>query len=146
MSTTLLYAGLACTIGAIVGGGLEAFGIKVPIFHSLGRQTMLGAFGVILLVGSFRVSDSTPAVPPLPKKCESTYVRQPYTTEGDGRVSKSLSCPEGMIVTPGSAKCLTTANSVAKSSSQVGDNTWVCVWDSLPIGVGMWVEMGCQCK
>jgi hypothetical protein len=81
-----------------------------------------------------------------PKGCKSIYLKQEYTTEGDGRVSKNLSCPEGMVVVPGSAKCLLTAPGVLKSSYQVGDDTWVCVWEPQPIGVGMWVEMGCQCK
>jgi hypothetical protein len=32
MQSTLLNVGLACIIGAIVGGGLKAFGVEIPVF------------------------------------------------------------------------------------------------------------------
>lgn len=52
MSNTVLGAGIACLIAAIVGGGLQGFGMKVPVVSSLRRQTLLGAFGVILMFSS----------------------------------------------------------------------------------------------
>lgn len=94
------------------------------------------------------VGDSS--LPPAPKwDCTTLYLRQPYTTASDTRVSKSLSCPAGMAVLPASGKCLRTseAHGTLKRSEQIGDNTWVCQWDPQPEGVGLWVEMGChQCK
>lgn len=85
---------------------------------------------------------------PDPSQCASEYKVQPYTTQDDGRRSKSLSCPQGKTVIAGSARCLRTSDAFGglKSSEQVGDNTWVCEWDPQPIGVGLWIELGCKCK
>jgi len=53
MSTTLLTAGIACFIAAIVGGGLKAFGIEIPVLNSRFRQLALGGFGIILTFAGF---------------------------------------------------------------------------------------------
>jgi hypothetical protein len=45
----VLIAGVVCVIAAIVGGGLEAFGIQMPILKNRSRQLSLGAFGIVLL-------------------------------------------------------------------------------------------------
>jgi len=50
MDVTLISVGVACVIAAIVGGGLEAFGIKVPVLNSASRKITLGTFGVVLLL------------------------------------------------------------------------------------------------
>jgi hypothetical protein len=65
MAATLLTAGIACIIAAIVGGGLKAFGIEIPVLDSGRRQAALGAFGVLLLaagpaLNGFRVPSDTP--------------------------------------------------------------------------------------
>ncbi len=49
MQQTFLIAGLACLIAAIVGGGLKAFGIEIPLLSSRVRQTVLGLLGLILI-------------------------------------------------------------------------------------------------
>jgi hypothetical protein len=49
MDNIFLVAGLACLIGAVVGGGLKAFGIEVPILKSVSRQILLGCLGLALL-------------------------------------------------------------------------------------------------
>jgi hypothetical protein len=46
----LVPFGAVAVMGAIVGGALEAAGIKVPIINSLGRQILLGGVGVLFLV------------------------------------------------------------------------------------------------
>lgn len=57
MSGTLLSVGIACIIGAIVGGGLKAFGIEIPALSSVRRQILLGGVGVLLvLVAIFQSS------------------------------------------------------------------------------------------
>ena len=38
MSDTILGVGIACILAAIAGGGFEAFGVKVPVIHSLLRR------------------------------------------------------------------------------------------------------------
>jgi hypothetical protein len=50
MEQTLLTAGLACIIAAVVGGGLEAFGIKIPLLNSTRRKAALALLGLALLV------------------------------------------------------------------------------------------------
>jgi hypothetical protein len=53
MTTTLLTAGLVCLIAAIIGGGLKAFGIEMPILQSARRQVVL----VYRPVNSFRLAE-----------------------------------------------------------------------------------------
>jgi hypothetical protein len=48
MNPTLLTAGISCIIAAIVGGGLKAFGIEIPVLNSRFRQLALGGFGIFL--------------------------------------------------------------------------------------------------
>ena len=52
MIATLLTTGLACLIAAIVGGRLEALGLKIPILQSRKRQALLAGLGVILLIAA----------------------------------------------------------------------------------------------
>jgi hypothetical protein len=72
MNSTLLCAGLACVVGAIVGGGLKAFGIEVPLLHSKKRQVLLAVFGIISLLAAYAFRESPP--PPNTQK----------TTRADG--------------------------------------------------------------
>ncbi len=46
----LITLGLACLIAALVGGGLNAFGIEIPVLKSVARQIALGLLGIILIV------------------------------------------------------------------------------------------------
>lgn len=50
MVQTLIVLGVVCVIGAIVGGGLKALGIVIPVITSIRRQVLLGTAGVVLLV------------------------------------------------------------------------------------------------
>jgi hypothetical protein len=62
MDNYFTAAGLACLIGAIVGGGLKAFGVEVPLLQSLVRQVILGVLGVVLLafgLGAFNHPSKT---------------------------------------------------------------------------------------
>lgn len=63
MSSTLLITGLACVIAAIVGGGLKAFGIEIPVLQSAKRQWVLAVLGVVLLSGSFIEKDEVRTMP-----------------------------------------------------------------------------------
>lgn len=49
METVLISAGVACLIAAIVGGGLKAFQIEIPLLQSVRRQMLLAALGAGLL-------------------------------------------------------------------------------------------------
>lgn len=50
MQETLLAAGVACLIAAVVGGGLKAFGIEIPALKSGIRQFVLGMLDIVLIV------------------------------------------------------------------------------------------------
>jgi hypothetical protein len=63
MTNTLLTVGLVCIIAAIIGGGLKAFGIEIPVFQSTKRQILLGALGLILLLMGY--ASSPPTSPPM---------------------------------------------------------------------------------
>jgi hypothetical protein len=49
MHQTFIIAGVVCIIASIVGGGLKAFGIEMPILNSTPRQIILGIVGIIFL-------------------------------------------------------------------------------------------------
>ncbi len=53
METTLIVAGVAFVGAAIVGGGLIAFKIEIPLVDSVPRQILLGLFGTVLIVAGF---------------------------------------------------------------------------------------------
>ena len=50
MPETFMLLGVVCIIAAIVGGGFEAAGYKVPVIDSRARQLALGLFGVVLVL------------------------------------------------------------------------------------------------
>jgi hypothetical protein len=60
MQQTLLLTGLACLIAAIVGGGLKAFGIEIPVLSSRIRQAALGFLGLILILAASLVGLTPP--------------------------------------------------------------------------------------
>jgi hypothetical protein len=49
MSEILVTAGVVALFAAIIGGGLKAYGIEVPLFAQWPRQLMLGALGASFL-------------------------------------------------------------------------------------------------
>jgi len=51
MPGTLVVLGIICVIAAIVGGGLKAAGVDIPVIHSVPRQVMLTVFGFALIAG-----------------------------------------------------------------------------------------------
>lgn len=76
METILLSAGIACLIAAVIGGGLNAFGIEIRLLESLTRQLLLGALGAILVVISFATS-----APPNPPDGKSSPTPKPMGTD-----------------------------------------------------------------
>jgi hypothetical protein len=49
MHQTFIIAGVVCVIAAIVGGGLKAFGVEMPLLNSTPRQIILGIAGIVFL-------------------------------------------------------------------------------------------------
>ncbi len=52
MENTLLGAGIACLIAAVIGGGFKAFGVDIPLISSRPRQVLLGAVGLLMILGA----------------------------------------------------------------------------------------------
>ena len=52
MQDIVLVIGLACLIGAIVGGGLKVVNVELPLVASLPRQILLGMVGGVLILGA----------------------------------------------------------------------------------------------
>ena len=103
--------------------------------------------------GTLKTTQSRPSAPTAAgtastrKSIDDTeYVKQPYTTEADGRQTKSLTCPGGKSVVPGTAKCMNTGGNAAILSEQIGSNTWRCQWPYQAVGIGIWVEMACRSR
>lgn len=78
LDTTLLTAGLSCVIAAIIGGGLKAFGIDIPVLQSTKRQWALGVFGIALLSWSMFFPDTT------------STTQQPNTKSTTGRTTTAI--------------------------------------------------------
>jgi hypothetical protein len=57
MNSVLLSAGVACVIAAVVGGGLKAFHIEVPVVSSLRRQALLFVVGLGFLASAWVLRD-----------------------------------------------------------------------------------------
>jgi hypothetical protein len=47
----LLLLGVACVLGAIVGGNITALGFKVPVLKSVPMRALLAFFGLVLIFG-----------------------------------------------------------------------------------------------
>jgi hypothetical protein len=50
VDNVLLTAGVACLIGALVRGGLKAFGVELPLIQSRLRQAALAGLGFVFIV------------------------------------------------------------------------------------------------
>jgi hypothetical protein len=61
MNTPLILAGAACTVGAVVGGGVTILGVTIPKILSVPRQAMLGVLGVLLMGISFFLPVDVPS-------------------------------------------------------------------------------------
>jgi hypothetical protein len=59
MNPVLLSAGVACVIAAVVGGGLKAFDIEVPVVSSLRRQVLLFVIGLGFLASAWALRATT---------------------------------------------------------------------------------------
>lgn len=77
MQEKFAIAGIVCLIGAIVGGGLSAFGVQLPLVASGKRQAMLGLLGLLFL-----------AVAYLPPAASASDTRA-QSTPDSGRVARS---------------------------------------------------------
>jgi hypothetical protein len=63
MQTTLLAAGLASLLAGVIGGGLNAFGVQIPVVGSKFRQALLIALGLLLIALAVSLPAIVPAQP-----------------------------------------------------------------------------------
>jgi len=117
MDNVFLVAGIACLIAAVVGGGLKAFGIEIPILKSGARQFVLGALGLMLIlagifVNSDRGTNIKPTPTPIPTPIPTPHNQTVRPTPVGGPISVSVN-NNPRIVAPGG----TTAISVLISAS-----------------------------
>ena len=108
METTLLTAGLVFVAAAIIGGGLKAFHIEIPVIDTVTRQVLLGGFGVLLIalavfgLDTSELADSSPRPTPSGVSPESRTnmpdapVEEETTPSATGSDAASL---EGCVVT-----------------------------------------------
>jgi hypothetical protein len=93
MQSTLIIAGAAFLGAAIVGGGLVAFKIEVPLIESPIRQALLGVLGLTLLVGGFLSGSdegaTNGAVAPASDMQVTDTTGSPTSTVGEGADSTS---------------------------------------------------------
>ncbi|MBS7588431.1 hypothetical protein [Ancylobacter defluvii] len=79
MNETLTVLAIVLMVAAIVGGGLSVLGHQLPVIASKGRQIVLFAFGVSILIAvhfpdRFRPK---PLPPPLPAPVEPVTIAKP---------------------------------------------------------------------
>lgn len=58
MENTLLTAGIASVIASVVGGGLKAFNIEIPLLETSLRKVLLFIVGLVFICGSLIISAS----------------------------------------------------------------------------------------
>jgi len=63
MENTFFGIGIACIIAAIIGGGLKAFGMEIPLVNSVRRQLLLGLFGAVLAMFAAGAGHDGPSAP-----------------------------------------------------------------------------------
>lgn len=103
MNNTFVVAGLASLLAAIVGGGLKAFGIEVPLLKSLFRQIVLGVLGTVLLAFGLGAV-SLPKRPSMPTPVVTAFSQSHSIGPGQGtsihvRAMKDGTCVQGAIAT-----------------------------------------------
>jgi hypothetical protein len=106
MDTTVLTTGLACIVAAIIGGGLKAFGLELPVLQSQRRQFLLAAFGFILLIAGLLLqktagpsSSSAPGKPvePQSKPIAESTISAPVPRRIQSSVPEVTSHESGSI-------------------------------------------------
>ncbi len=117
MDNVLLTAGAACLIGALVGGGLKAFGIELPLVQSRMRQAGLAVVGIIFIV---LAGPSLPSLPgrTAPAPTQLAAAARPPNFESTAAPAATSAAP-----VPGSRATVSSAARVTLSGSDVAVKT-----------------------
>jgi hypothetical protein len=134
MQNNLLVAGIACIMAALIGGGLRAFTIEIPLLSSVRRQIMLGLFGAFLMTLSLaqwgKRESAGPSIPtPVPTESSSSssakQVKKPAADRDDkSQASPSASSPAQQPAVQGislaKSSFLLPDDGIAMNNAQVG--------------------------
>lgn len=104
MNDPVLICGLACVIAAIIGGGLKAWGLEIPLLSSTKRQLLLGTFGLLLLFLVLGRDSFNTVTSPSPDRSDPSVPRP--VTRGTRAVHEQLGIPlhgEPTVYTHGSS-------------------------------------------
>ncbi len=152
METIFLTAGIVCVVGAIIGGGLKAFGIDLPFFTSNKRQAVLAIFGVILIFGSIYINPKRGTGPgPSDGHNQDDSIKDIKisgtisTTRTDSRKEETqcISAPSGWSIDASSIQITTLPENPRPwgyspqniSESQACFNIWLSRYDNDPVSV-----------
>jgi hypothetical protein len=83
----LVAGGVAAILGALVGGGLKAFGVELPILASLRRQAVLGLTGLALIAAGLLVRPAAEAAPEAAAPAPAVEAREAAAPAGPVRPS-----------------------------------------------------------
>ena len=106
METPFITAGIACLVAAIVGGGLKAFGIEIPVLESGRRQAALGALGAVLLAVGISVDGLSRSTAPSeqPLATQSSPASQPSTPPSAPPSTATVECSPAWFARPAPAR------------------------------------------
>jgi hypothetical protein len=87
MNTILLTAAVVALMAAVIGGGLKAFQIDVPVLETLGVRAALGVLGIAFLIAAVLLQDDPPkpAPPAAPPRSTKVACSDGMDNDSDGR-------------------------------------------------------------
>jgi hypothetical protein len=107
VETALILAGVACIIGAIIGGGVKFVQIELSPVNSRPRQLLLGAFGLVLVISGLIAGGKLPilgkrempaAQPNSARNSETPSAeQQQQTSNGSAQIEKKPKTPAAEI-------------------------------------------------
>ena len=115
MQNNLLVAGIACIMAALIGGGLRAFTIEIPLLSSLRRQIMLGLFGAILMalsLAQWTRSESSASPIPTPHRNDESQASPSRSSPPQQPGVQGISLAKSSFLLPD--------DGVAMNNAQVG--------------------------
>jgi hypothetical protein len=113
MNTILLTAGVVALMAAVIGGGLKAFQIDMPVLPTVGVRAALGALGIAFLIAAVVLpadeppKNGPPVAPPHPTKVacsdgldndndgKADYPNDSHCSSRDDRSERNPACSDG---------------------------------------------------